>query len=96
MKPTLARMALYFLVMVLLVAGLAGCERRAEEREVEATDAVTTPQATQRASEQQTAQAGETVVSAVTAPLRGTGTVVAVTQPPAAETSTPTIAEATP
>lgn len=89
MKSTLARTAVYLLVMALLVAGLAGCERSAEEREPEATGPVATSEATQEGGEQATAMPGETVVSAVTVPPAGTGTVVAVTQPPAAETSIP-------
>jgi LysM repeat protein len=89
MKPSYARMALYLLVMALLVAGLAGCERRAEVREIDTVEPVATSAATQEVSEQETAMPGETVVSAVTPPPEGIGTVVAVTQPPAAETSAP-------
>jgi LysM repeat protein len=88
MKPSYARIALYLLVMALLAAGLAGCERRAEEREVDATEPVVMPETTEVQTEQETAMPGETVVSAVTPSLAGTGTVVAVTQPPAAETGT--------
>jgi LysM repeat protein len=94
MKPSYARIALYLLVMALLVAGLAGCERRAEVREGDATESVVMPEATEAPSEQETPMPGETVVSAVTPPPEGTGTVVAVTQPPAAETGAP-VAEAT-
>jgi LysM repeat protein len=89
MKASYASKALYFLVLVLLVAGLAGCERRAEEREVETREPVATSEATQEAGEQQTAMPGETVVSAVTPTSQEIGTVVSVTQPPAAETSVP-------
>jgi LysM repeat protein len=71
MKPSYARIALYLLVMALLVAGLAGCERRAEVREVDTIEPAATGAAPEMA-----------------------GTVVAVTQPPAAETSAPE-AEAT-
>lgn len=97
MKSSYARKALYLLVLVLLVASLAGCERRAEEREVETTEPVATSEATQEEGEQPTVMPGETVVSAVTPTSQAIGTVVAVTQPPAAETSAPEIGtEATP
>ncbi len=87
MKPTWVRVAFYLLVMALLVGGLAGCERRAEERETEATAPIATSEGTQEQGPQGTPMPGETVVSAVTLPPAGTGTVVAVTQPPPAETS---------
>jgi LysM repeat protein len=95
MKPSVTRMALNLLVLALLVAGLAGCERSAEVREVETTEPIPTSVATQAVREQETAMPGETVVSAVTPPAEGSGTVVAVTQPPAAVTST-AVAQATP
>ena len=89
MRATLAKVAVYLLVMALILMGLVGCERRAEERETGATEPVATAEATQEASEEETAAPGETVVSAVTPAAEGTGTVVAVTQAPVSETSVP-------
>jgi LysM repeat protein len=89
MKPTLVKMAALFLVAVLVVAGLTGCDRSARERESEPTEPAATAQATQPGIGSETAAPGETVVSAVTPPSEGTGTVVAVTQAPAGETSEP-------
>ena len=94
MKASYARIAINLLVMALLVAGLAGCERRAEEREVETSEALATPAPTQE-SERQTPVPGETVVSAVTPTQAAMGTVAVVTQPPSAATSTPVV-QATP
>lgn len=89
MKPTLVKIAGCFLVAVLVVVGLTGCERSAREREAEPTEPAATSEATQPGMGGETAAPGETVVSAVTPPPEGTGTVVAVTQPPVAETSAP-------
>ncbi|MEJ2212377.1 MAG: LysM peptidoglycan-binding domain-containing protein, partial [Anaerolineae bacterium] len=89
MKPTLVKMAAFFLVAVLVIVGLTGCERSAREREAEVTEPAATSQATQPGTGAETAAPGETVVSAVTPPSEGTGTVVAVTQPPVSETSQP-------
>lgn len=86
MKSRLARMTVYLLLMALVTVGLVGCERRAEEREVEPTETVATSEATPEVGEQGTAVPGETVVSAVTPSPEEAGTVVAVTQPPAEET----------
>jgi LysM repeat protein len=89
MKPTLVKIAACFLIAVLVIVGLAGCERSAREREAEPTEPVATAQATQAETGAETAAPGETVVSAVPLPSEGSGTVVAVTQPPAGETSEP-------
>jgi len=89
MKPTLVKMAALFLVAVLVIVGLTGCDRSARERESEPTEPAAEAQATQSGAGSETAAPGETVVSAVTPPSTGSGTVVAVTQPPAGETSEP-------
>jgi len=69
MKPRVATVATSILVMMILLLGLTGCERKAPSRESEIPEGAET---SQPGATQETPVAGETVVSAVTASPQGT------------------------
>ena len=72
MKPRLAKTGILLLVMVIAMVGLTSCERKAEPRETEATEAVEASQTSGVVSGADTPAPGETIVSAVTPAPQGT------------------------
>lgn len=88
MKERLSTTSTLLLAMALVVVGLVGCSRAAEERESQATEPGVAPQTSAPSSgEEATTMPGETVVSAVTLTPGTPGAVELPTQPPAGETA---------
>jgi len=96
MRWKLSTFGITLLVMALVVSGLAGCSRSAEEREAPAAEQPATEEAEVAGAESATPGPGETVVSVAT-PMTGSGTTAV--QPLPSEEPTmeaPTEAEALP
>jgi LysM repeat protein len=98
MRQRLSSVGLFLLVVVIVLAGVTGCERSAKERApegIEAADLTPTTATSGSTGGAETAPvAGETVVSAVTSAPgpQATATLVPIGGTPAAEEPTPTTA----